>query len=204
MRPIPFAPVMEKLVLTEENYGSVRRFFVETTEDNAIPLSLQQSMCANSPPEKVLRLKGSDHAPFFSRPQALHKTLVEIATLPPAAKASWELFFVKNVSGQRGCHDCSHGCRCIFWGWEHGWDDEARCTVIQDAGCCHGVCSRAGALNFTHTRLDDHSFPVSTDMLFDWHTCNSTTSRMRKNERKFCELISFFFCGCVLLECFFF
>lgn len=88
MRPIPFAPVMEKLVLTEENYGSVRRFFVETTEDNAIPLSLQQSMCANSPPEKVLRLKGSDHAPFFSRPQALHKTLFEIATLPPAAKAS--------------------------------------------------------------------------------------------------------------------
>ncbi|VAH28171.1 unnamed protein product [Triticum turgidum subsp. durum] len=84
MRPIPFAPVMEKLTLTEGNYGSVRRFFVETTEDNAIPLSLQQSMCVTNPPEKVLRLKGSDHAPFFSRPQALHKTLVEIATLPRA------------------------------------------------------------------------------------------------------------------------
>lgn len=84
MRPIPFAPVMEKLTLTEGNYGWVRRFFVETTEDNAIPLSLQQSMCVTNPPEKVLRLKGSDHAPFFSRPQALHKTLVEIATLPRA------------------------------------------------------------------------------------------------------------------------
>uniref|UniRef100_A0ACD5YZV4 Uncharacterized protein n=1 Tax=Avena sativa TaxID=4498 RepID=A0ACD5YZV4_AVESA len=83
IRPIPFAPVMEKLTLTEENYGSVRRFFVETTEDNAIPLSHQQSMCVANPPEKVLRLKGSDHAPFFSRPQALHKALVEIATLPP-------------------------------------------------------------------------------------------------------------------------
>ncbi|XP_047069804.1 putative methylesterase 11, chloroplastic [Lolium rigidum] len=87
IRPVPFAPVMEKLILTEENYGSVRRFFVETTEDNAIPLSHQQSMCTANPPEKVLRLKGSDHAPFFSRPQALHKALVEIATLPPA-KAS--------------------------------------------------------------------------------------------------------------------
>ena len=84
MRLIPFAPVMEKLILTEERYGSVRRFFVETTEDNAIPLSHQQSMCVANPPEKVLRLKGSDHAPFFSRPQALHKALVEIATLPPA------------------------------------------------------------------------------------------------------------------------
>ncbi|KAM0922356.1 hypothetical protein ACQ4PT_006281 [Festuca glaucescens] len=84
IRPVPFAPIMEKLTLTEENYGSVRRFFVETTDDNAIPLSHQQSMCAANPPEKVLRLKGSDHAPFFSRPQALHKNLVEIATLPPA------------------------------------------------------------------------------------------------------------------------
>ncbi|CAL5083950.1 unnamed protein product [Urochloa decumbens] len=83
MRPIPFAPVLEKLQLTAENYGSVRRFYVETTEDNAIPLPLQQSMCGTNPPEKVLRLKGADHAPFFSKPQALHKTLVEIAALPP-------------------------------------------------------------------------------------------------------------------------
>ncbi|CAL5061752.1 unnamed protein product [Urochloa decumbens] len=83
MRPIPFAPVLEKLQLTAENYGSVRRFYVETTEDNAIPLPLQQSMCGTNPPEKVLRLKGADHAPFFSKPQALHKTLVEIAAMPP-------------------------------------------------------------------------------------------------------------------------
>ncbi|KAK3127628.1 hypothetical protein QOZ80_7AG0575980 [Eleusine coracana subsp. coracana] len=83
MRPIPFAPVLEKLVLTSEKYGSVRRFYVETTDDNAIPLPLQQSMCDTNPPEKVLRLKGADHAPFFSKPQALHKTLVEIAAMPP-------------------------------------------------------------------------------------------------------------------------
>ncbi|KAJ6830774.1 putative methylesterase 11, chloroplastic [Iris pallida] len=82
MRPIPFAPVLEKLSLTESNYGSVRRFYIETTEDNAIPLSLQQSMCNANPPEKVLRLKGSDHSPFFSKPQALHKLLVEISKIP--------------------------------------------------------------------------------------------------------------------------
>ncbi|PQP91658.1 putative methylesterase 11 chloroplastic [Prunus yedoensis var. nudiflora] len=29
------------------------------------------------------RLKGSDHAPFFSRPQALHRILVEISQIPP-------------------------------------------------------------------------------------------------------------------------
>jgi hypothetical protein len=83
MRPIPFAPILEKLSLTEENYGSVRRFYIETTENNTVPLSSQRKMCESNPPEKVLRLKGSDHSPFFSKPQALHKVLVEIAKMPP-------------------------------------------------------------------------------------------------------------------------
>lgn len=82
MRSIPFAPVLEKLSLTDENYGSVRRFYIETGDDNAVPLSLQQSMCNLNPPEKVFQLKGSDHSPFFSKPQALHKLLVEIARIP--------------------------------------------------------------------------------------------------------------------------
>jgi hypothetical protein len=34
-----------------------------------------------SPPEKVFHLKGADHSPFFSKPQALHKLLVEISTI---------------------------------------------------------------------------------------------------------------------------
>ncbi|PWA38095.1 methyl esterase 11 [Artemisia annua] len=81
MRPIPFPPVLEKLSLTDANYGSVRRFYIETPEDNAIPITLQQSMISESPPEKVFRLKGSDHSPFFSKPQALHKLLVEITKI---------------------------------------------------------------------------------------------------------------------------
>lgn len=82
MRPIPFAPVLEKLSLSDKNYGSVRRFYLETSEDSALPLSLQQSMINANPPERVFRLKGSDHSPFFSKPQALHKLLVEIVKIP--------------------------------------------------------------------------------------------------------------------------
>ncbi|ESR44556.1 putative methylesterase 11 [Citrus sinensis] len=82
MRHIPFAPVLEKLSLSDMKYGSVRRFYIETPEDNAIPIALQQSMINSSPPEKVFRLKGADHSPFFSKPQALHKLLVEISKLP--------------------------------------------------------------------------------------------------------------------------
>ncbi|KAK7860714.1 putative methylesterase 11 [Quercus suber] len=82
MRPIPFAPVLEKLSLTDMKYGSVRRFYIETPEDNAISSTLQESMINSSPPERVFRVKGADHSPFFSKPQALHKLLVEISKIP--------------------------------------------------------------------------------------------------------------------------
>ncbi|KAH0460554.1 hypothetical protein IEQ34_011217 [Dendrobium chrysotoxum] len=83
---IPFAPVLQKLELTCSNYGSIRRFYIETTEDNSISLPLQQIMCESHPPEKTFRLKGSDHSPFFSKPQALHKFLVDIAKIPTASR----------------------------------------------------------------------------------------------------------------------
>ncbi|PIA63137.1 hypothetical protein AQUCO_00200870v1 [Aquilegia coerulea] len=82
MRSIPFAPVLEKLSLSDKNYGSVRRFYIKTTDDDAVPLSLQQSLINANPPEQVFLLKGSDHSPFFSKPQALHRLLVEISKVP--------------------------------------------------------------------------------------------------------------------------
>lgn len=81
MRPIPFAPAMEKIVLTDENYGSVRRFYVETTEDQALSPEAQRSIVNQNPPEQVFTLKGSDHSPFFSKPQSLQKVFIEIAML---------------------------------------------------------------------------------------------------------------------------
>ncbi|KAL9297281.1 hypothetical protein ACSQ67_023177 [Phaseolus vulgaris] len=81
MRSVPFAPVLEKLSLSDLKYGSVRRFYIQTLEDNAIPISLQENMINANPPEKVFRLKGADHSPFFSKPQALHKLLVEISKI---------------------------------------------------------------------------------------------------------------------------
>jgi pimeloyl-ACP methyl ester carboxylesterase len=81
MRPVPFGPLMEKLVLTAENYGSVRRFFVETTHDQALLPTAQKSIIKQNPPEKVFTLKGSDHCPFFSKTLSLHKVFLEVAQL---------------------------------------------------------------------------------------------------------------------------
>ncbi|KAF5725416.1 putative methylesterase 11 chloroplastic isoform X2 [Tripterygium wilfordii] len=82
MRPIPFVPVLEKLSLSDAKYGSVSRYYIETPEDNAIPITSQESMINTNPPNQVFRLKGADHSPFFSKPQALHKLLVEISKIP--------------------------------------------------------------------------------------------------------------------------
>lgn len=72
---------MEKLSLSDSNYGSVRRFYVVTQDDRAVNAALQDTMIESDPPERVFRLKGSDHSPFFSRPQALHKIFLEIAQI---------------------------------------------------------------------------------------------------------------------------
>jgi hypothetical protein len=72
---------MEKITLTPENYGHVRRFFIETTDDQALSPAAQQNIITQNPPQQVFSLKGSDHSPFFSKPQSLHKIFLEIAQL---------------------------------------------------------------------------------------------------------------------------
>ncbi|EFJ24816.1 hypothetical protein SELMODRAFT_100200 [Selaginella moellendorffii] len=88
LRPVPFAPTLERLCLTQERYGSVRRFFIQTTDDCALTPALQERLISSNPPEKVFLLKGSDHSPFFSKPQSLHKLLLEIAQIEPLKPSS--------------------------------------------------------------------------------------------------------------------
>ncbi|XP_052191499.1 putative methylesterase 14, chloroplastic [Diospyros lotus] len=82
MRPIPLGPMMEKLSLSPEKYGSARRFFIQTLDDHALSPDVQEKMVRENPPEGVFKIKGSDHCPFFSKPQSLHKILLEIAQIP--------------------------------------------------------------------------------------------------------------------------
>lgn len=81
MRPIPLAPIMEKLSLTPENYGTVHRYFIQTIEDNMLSPDIQEKLIRENPPHGIYKIKGSDHCPFFSKPQSLNKILLEIAQL---------------------------------------------------------------------------------------------------------------------------
>jgi pimeloyl-ACP methyl ester carboxylesterase len=66
------------LQLTEENFGSVPRYYIECTEDRAVTPFIQQKMYEETPCKKVFRMNTS-HSPFFSRPQELTDILCEIA-----------------------------------------------------------------------------------------------------------------------------
>ena len=82
MRPIPLGPIMEKLSLSPEKYGTVRRFYIQTLDDRALSPDVQEKLVRENPAEGVFKIKGSDHCPFFSKPQSLHKILIEIVQVP--------------------------------------------------------------------------------------------------------------------------
>ncbi|XP_020240309.1 putative methylesterase 12, chloroplastic [Cajanus cajan] len=82
MRHSPLGPIMEKLSLSAEKYGTGRRFYIQTLDDHALSPDVQEKLVRENPPEGVFKIKGSDHSPFFSKPQSLHKLLVEIAQIP--------------------------------------------------------------------------------------------------------------------------
>lgn len=73
---------MEKLSLTTENYGTVRRYFIQTLDDRILSLDVQERLVRENAPHGMYKIKGSDHCPFFSKPQTLNKILIEIVQIP--------------------------------------------------------------------------------------------------------------------------
>lgn len=67
------------LELTDENFGSVRRFYIECTEDKAVTPFIQKKMYTETVCEKVYSMQTS-HSPFFSKPQELCTIFLEIAS----------------------------------------------------------------------------------------------------------------------------
>jgi pimeloyl-ACP methyl ester carboxylesterase len=66
------------LQLSEKNYGSVPRYYIECTEDRAVTPFIQKKMYTESPCVKVYQMQTS-HSPFFSKPQELTNIFCEIA-----------------------------------------------------------------------------------------------------------------------------
>ena len=73
----PIESGMTPLQLTDENYGSVPRYYIECTEDKAVTPFIQRKMYTELPCEKVYSMATS-HSPFFSAPQELSDIFCEI------------------------------------------------------------------------------------------------------------------------------
>ncbi|CAA6653589.1 unnamed protein product [Spirodela intermedia] len=100
-------------------------------------LMFNQSPSKVSPlSDRVFRLKGSDHSPFFSKPQALHKLLVEISRIPknstplppPAAAADPGLTSQPLRSFSKSSHMsvCMYG-EIVRWSQLQGVDFASAC-----------------------------------------------------------------------------
>ncbi len=66
----PVATGITPLRLTDENFGSIPRYYIECTQDRAVTPFIQQKMYLETPCEKVYQMHTS-HSPFFSRPEEL-------------------------------------------------------------------------------------------------------------------------------------
>lgn len=73
----PLAIFATPLRLSASAYGSVKRVYIECTQDKAVPLELQRLMQAALPCAQVYSLE-TDHSPFYSAPDRLVQYLQRI------------------------------------------------------------------------------------------------------------------------------
>lgn len=78
LRPEPLGPYRVPINTTAERFGSVRRVFIETLEDQAVMPEFQASMYADRPCDAVYSLE-TCHASFFSVPDDLVDHLLSVS-----------------------------------------------------------------------------------------------------------------------------
>lgn len=78
LRPQALAARATPVSLSAERFGSVKRGYIECTEDRALAIEIQRHLIAKSPPIDVRTLPSS-HSPFFSMPDKLADTLTDLA-----------------------------------------------------------------------------------------------------------------------------
>lgn len=75
--PEPLGAMNTPVTVTAENFGRVRKVYVETLQDNAVSNLLQKLMLQTTPVDKVVTLD-TGHMPFFSDPAGLVAALTAL------------------------------------------------------------------------------------------------------------------------------
>lgn len=85
IRPLPGSATPEPLekddpkLLTQENYGSVRRIYVVLGDDELTNRPVEDFRLENYPPEEVKIIDGADHMAMLSKPQDLSSYFLDIS-----------------------------------------------------------------------------------------------------------------------------
>ena len=79
--PEPLKPLLYKLEITEGNFGMLPKYYIECTEDKAIPIKVQRDMYRNK--VRTAYSLASSHTPNFSQPDRLVEILNNIASEAP-------------------------------------------------------------------------------------------------------------------------
>ena len=78
VQPDPLVPFVSPVTLSDNNFGSVEKIYIYTTNDHAVSLAAQQSMVKNAKVKTEHTLKSS-HTPFISMPGQLATILIKEA-----------------------------------------------------------------------------------------------------------------------------
>jgi len=80
LRPEPAQPSITPIRVSDENFGSVPRVYIECLRDQAILPSMQRAMYTATPCRRIISMD-TDHSPFFSAPAELARHLEEVSSL---------------------------------------------------------------------------------------------------------------------------
>ncbi|MEC1718847.1 alpha/beta fold hydrolase [Schinkia azotoformans] len=80
LSPQPLLPYITKIEITDENYGKIPRYYIETLKDNALSFKTQREMYTNVPCQAVFTID-TDHSPFLSVPEELTTHLNNISAI---------------------------------------------------------------------------------------------------------------------------
>jgi pimeloyl-ACP methyl ester carboxylesterase len=73
----PLIPFINPVVLTEQNFGSVKKVYIKTLQDHVVSPYLQNKMIATGKVESVYEIN-TGHSPFLSQPNELSSILTKI------------------------------------------------------------------------------------------------------------------------------
>ena len=77
-KPEPAAPFSHPVTLSDENFGSVAKYYIETLQDHGIGNDLQKEMIAAAGITNIYELN-TGHTPSLSAPEELSNILIKIA-----------------------------------------------------------------------------------------------------------------------------